>query len=78
MDVAATFLDRLKETFQLISHHPYLAPSLEKYEDLPPELRYFPVKDFPNHTIYYSVENEQVNIGRIAHKARNPNCVLGV
>ncbi len=75
--VADLFLDQVEETHILLANFPKLG-SVFKTEI--PELvgiRWFPVKDFPKHLIFYIEDDTQVSIVRVLHRAQDILKVLG-
>ncbi len=70
---AGEFLDCLEETFNLISRFPEIAT---KYPKSQLNIRWFPVKNFPNHLIFYREEKDHISILRIFHKSRDIESIL--
>lgn len=69
--IASLFLDKIEETQTLIAQFPKLGSI---FKTKIPELvgiRWFPVKDFPKHLIFYIEDGTQVVIVRILHKAQD-------
>ncbi len=75
--VADLFLDKVEETHTLLANFPKLG-SVFKTEI--PELvgiRWFPVKDFPKHLIFYIGGDAQISIVRVLHRAQDILKILG-
>jgi len=76
MIAAYRFLDRLEDTYKLIASSPKLAPIFESTNPELEGMRWFPVKDFPKHLIFYTESEIQVTIVRVLHKAQDISNIL--
>jgi len=74
--VAYRFLGMLEETYELISSSPKIAPVFETTNLRLKDMRWFPVKGFPKHLIFYIESETQITIVRILHKAQNISKIL--
>lgn len=69
--VADQFLDRVEETQNKIAYFPKIAPLFITKNPKLSGIRWFPVKDFPKHLLFYIEDETQVFIVRMLHKAQN-------
>ena len=74
--VAYRFLDIIEETHKLISSSPKLAQIFEISNPKLAGMRWFPVKNFPKHLIFYIESETQITIVRVLHKAQNISKIL--
>ena len=76
-EIAANqFLDRVEETLKLLSEFPKIAP---RFVSEHPELygtRWFPVKHFSKHLLFYIEDETQITLVRIFHKAQDISSIL--
>jgi len=74
--VASLFLDRVEETQTLIAKFPKLGSIFKTEISELVGIRWFPVKDFPKHLIFYIEDEAQIVIVRILHKAQDISHIL--
>jgi len=74
--VAYRLLEKIEDTHELISSSPKLAPVFETTDPKLKGMRWFPVKDFPKHLIFYIESETQITIIRVLHKAQNISKIL--
>ncbi len=74
--IAYRLLERMEDTNELISSSPKLAPVFETSNPKLEGMRWFPVKDFPKHLIFYIESETQIFIVRVLHKAQNISKIL--
>ena len=74
--VAYRLLEKIEETHELISSSPKFAPIFEITNPKLAGMRWFPVKDFPKHLIFYIGSETQITIVRVLHKAQNISKIL--
>ena len=72
LNVAIRFLDRVWDSFQRIASNPDLGFADQMTTPRLGSVRVWPVRDFPNHLIYYREIDRRVEIIRVLHAARNP------
>lgn len=73
---ALEFLERLEETYNILSEFPLIAPSFPTSTPALSEVRHFPVKQFSKHLIFYTVSNEAITIIRLLHKTQDIEKIL--
>ena len=74
--VAYRLLDRIENTHELISTSPKMG---QIFKTTNPELlgmRWFPVKDFPKHLVFYIESSAEIIIVRVLHKAQDISNIL--
>lgn len=76
LTVADQFLDRVEETQRLIANFPKIAPLFITDNPEIPSIRWFPVKDFPKHLLFYNENEIQISIVRMFHKAQDISNIL--
>lgn len=74
--VADQFLDRVEETLKLIAEFPKIAPRFITEHPRLSGIRWFPIKSFPKHLVFYFEENTQITVVRMFHKAQDISSVL--
>ncbi len=74
--VAYRFLERIEDTHKLIASSPKLAPIFDTSNPKLSGMRWFPVKNFPKHLIFYIESETQITIVRVLHKAQNISKIL--
>jgi len=73
---AYRFLEKIEDTYKLIANSPKLAPIFENTNPKLEGMRWFPVKDFPKHLIFYIESKTQITIVRVLHKAQDISSIL--
>ena len=68
---ALEFLERLEETYSIISEFPFIASVFPTSNPALSEIRWIPIKEFPNHLVFYSVNNQEITVIRILHKTQD-------
>ncbi len=68
---ALEFLERLKETYGIISEFPLIASVFPTSNPALSEVRWIPVKKFPNHLVFYHVNDQEITVIRILHKTQD-------
>ena len=76
LNSAIRFLDQVEETQSTLSEFPLIASSFESTLSELQNMRWIPVKDFPNHLIFYIPSDENITIVRVFHKAQNIGHIL--
>ena len=74
--VADQFLDRTEETLKLIAEFPKIAPCFITEHPKLLGIRWFPVKSFPKHLVFYFEDNAQITVVRMFHKAQDISAAL--
>jgi toxin ParE1/3/4 len=69
--VARRFRDSIKETLQFLLAVPEMGSPWEKTAPKYPGLRWWPVKGFPNHVIFYRPISQGIEVLRVLHASRN-------
>ena len=68
---AARFSDAFLESAQFLQSFPASGDVWKSRRSKPPPVRQWPVKDFPNHLIFFRATDEEVLILRVLHGARD-------
>jgi len=76
LTVAYRLLDRIESTHELISSSPKLGQVFKTTNPRLSGMRWFPVKDFPKHLIFYIESETQITIVRVLHKAQDISSIL--
>jgi len=71
LTAADQFLDRVEETQNLIANFPKIAPLFITDNSKLSGMRWFPVKDFPKHLLFYIEDEVQILVVRVFHKAQD-------
>ena len=69
--VARRFRDSVKETLQFLLAVPEMGSPWEKTAPKYPGLRWWPVKGFPNHLIFYRPISQGIEVLRVLHASRD-------
>ena len=75
-DVALRFRASVRSTIQTLKKNPYLGAHYAVRNPQLPELRCWPVADFEQFGIYYTVGDDTVSLIRILHGRRNIRRIL--
>jgi toxin ParE1/3/4 len=73
---ALRFLDSADATFASLAQMPGIGSRYLVRHPRLKDLRCFPVKDFPNHLIFYQPADDDTEIIRVLHGARNLAAIL--
>ncbi len=73
---ALAFLQRLEETYAIISEFPFIASPFPTLNPVLSDIRWFPVKKSPRHLIFYTVNDQEIMVIRILHKTQNIEKIL--
>ena len=65
------FYDCVDETYQQIADNPMLKGLGHFRQAETNNIRIYPVKNFPNHLIFYRIETDKIEILRVLHGARD-------
>ena len=76
LTVAYRLLDRIENTHEFISTYPKMGPIFKTTNPKLLGMRWFPVKDFPKHLIFYIESSAQITIVRVLHKAQDISNIL--
>ena len=71
LNASDTFMDAIKETYQLIAFMPRIGTLRDYDNPLFAGMRMLPVPRYPKYLIFYALSDEQVKILRVLHSARN-------
>lgn len=74
--VAYRLLDKIENTHELISSSPKIGQVFKNTNPKLSGMRWFPVKDFPKHLIFYIESATQITIVRVLHKAQDISNIL--
>ncbi|MEE9309596.1 MAG: type II toxin-antitoxin system RelE/ParE family toxin [Cocleimonas sp.] len=74
--VADKFLERVEETQKLIANFPKIAPMFITENPALSGIRWFPVKNFPKHLLFYIEGESRISIVRMLHKAQDISNIL--
>ncbi len=74
--VAYRLLDKVEDTHQLISSSPKMGLVFKTTNPKLLGMRWFPVKDFPKHLIFYIESPTKITIVRVLHKAQDISNIL--
>ena len=74
--VAARFADAIELSFQRLSEAPALGIAAEFDQPRLREVRWWQVRGFPNHVIYYRPTNEGIEVFRVLHGSRDAEPLL--
>lgn len=74
--VAYRLLDMIEETHELISSSPKIGQIFTTTNPKLEGMRWFPVKDFPKHLLFYIEDEVQISVVRLFHKAQNISNIL--
>ncbi len=76
LTIAYRLLDRVKNTHELICNSPKMGQNFKTTNPKLLGMRWFPVKDFPKHLIFYIESSTQITIVRVLHKAQDISNIL--
>ena len=71
LDASETFMDAVKDTYELIAAMPYIGVARDYSNPQFAGMRMLPVPRYPKYLIFYTLTDEQVTILRVLHSARN-------
>ena len=74
--VAYRLLDKIENTHELISNSPKMGQTFETTSPRLLGMRWFPVKDFPKHLVFYIESSTKITIVRVLHKAQDISNIL--
>lgn len=74
--VAYRLLDRIENTHDLIPSSPKLGQFFKATDPNLSGMRWFPIRDFPKHLIFYIESATQITIVRVLHKAQDISNIL--
>lgn len=69
--LALRFIDAAEETFAKLTEMPGLGAKFESSNPRLDGLQVWPVKQFPNHLIFYRSRDQRIEIVRVLHGARD-------
>ena len=76
LTVAYRLLDRIENTHELIASFPKMGQIFKTTNPKLLGMRWFPVKDFPKHLIFYIESQTKITIVRMLHKAQDISNIL--
>ncbi len=71
LDASETFMDVVKDTYDLIASMPYIGVARDYNNPQLTGMRMLPVPRYPKYLLFYTLTDEQVTILRVLHSSRN-------
>ncbi len=71
INAASRFLDAIDETFALLARQPFIGAKHTTKNSRLEEIRVIRVKKFPNHLTFYMARDNEIEIVRVLHGARD-------
>ena len=75
-EAALRFLDAVEATLRLLAENPELGPAREFERSELAGLRFFPVKGFDKHLIFYRLVPHGIEVLRVLHGARDLGAIF--
>jgi len=70
-DAAAKFFDCVRHSANRLSDMPELGTVTQLEDRRTKNIRIWPVKDYPNHLIFYQIETDELVVLRVLHGSTN-------